>query len=216
MALYLEGPTDERFLVPLIQRGLEERIQGVEILDPLVFLESEDRGGERDREARIFEAARRSGADLFVVHADANARSPDRARVERIEPGFVRIRDGWPSDEPPPALVPLIPVRETEAWMLADRETLAEVLGVDRRRLEQIWRELGLPSTPRGVERISDPKVTLDRLLDALGSPLKRGDLYALLGQSLSLDSLRPLPSGDRFLRELEEALVRLGLLRKD
>lgn len=70
---------------------------------------------------RIWDAARRAeGYHGLIVHVDADYSTADRARRDRIDPGFELIRQS--SERVCDQLVPLIPVRMTEAWMLADRD----------------------------------------------------------------------------------------------
>jgi len=92
-ALFAEGPTDHRFLQPLLRRACEalcaSRGRGpVEIAD-VRELHSPVRARDQDRETRILEAARDSwGAwHILFVHADG-AGDPERARAEQVVPAF--------------------------------------------------------------------------------------------------------------------------------
>src|SRR5204862_8054573 len=57
-------------------------------------------------------------------------------------------------------LIPLIPVRMTEAWMLADPDALCTVLG---KKVET--RALGIPPKAKLVEKELKPKKTLEHII---------------------------------------------------
>lgn len=62
--------------------------------------------------------------DLVLVHrdSDSNNREQIRARFVEIETACVGILD---------TKVPVVPVRKTEAWMLADKAAILEVVGLE-------------------------------------------------------------------------------------
>lgn len=92
-------------------------------------------------------------ADLVFVHRDAERDHPDTRREEVLT-----------SPESPPlgrTLVPVVPVRMTEAWLLLDETAIRVVAGRPNGRVP-----LDLPK-PREVEAIADPKERLKRALEA-------------------------------------------------
>ncbi|MET8837080.1 hypothetical protein ABZV78_24630 [Micromonospora sp. NPDC004540] len=89
--------------------------------------------------------------DLIVVHRDAD-NAGRHAREQEIQ-AAVRTLRGTAE------LVPVIPVRMTEAWLLLDEAAIRQVAGNPRGRMR-----LGLPK-PHEAESISDPK---DRLRTCL------------------------------------------------
>jgi hypothetical protein len=92
--------------------------------------------------------------DVVVVHRDADGAGP-LARQQEIELAARRTRVGR-------LLVPVIPVRMTEAWLLLDEAAIRRVAGNPSGRAA-----LSLPK-PRDVERLADPKSTLRQaLIDA-------------------------------------------------
>ena len=95
--------------------------------------------------------------DLVVVHRDADreGRSPRLAEIDSA------VRQVMP-DIP---LVPVIPIRMTEAWLLLDEAEIRRVAGAPNSKTP-----LELPR-PGNVESIADPKVLLHRTL-ALASGL--------------------------------------------
>jgi hypothetical protein len=220
IALFAEGPTDHRFLKPLLRRVCEnlcawrgrapvELPETLELHSPPRF-----RGERRDR--RILEAARHAlGAwNVLFVHADGDG-DCQRARVERVDPGLTLIREAI-QDERLKGIA-VIPVRETEAWVLPDGDALRAALGVTSPN-----NALGVPGRPREVERVLDPKQALEKIWDSLSrSRRRRGrrDLRSFLqaiGERVSLDVLRQIPAYQEFEKELTDALCELGYLEVD
>lgn len=98
---------------------------------------------------------------VLVIHRDAEA--VDRAEREReIQAGMTECGIGWP-------VVPVIPIRMTEAWLLLDEAAIREVAGRPRGSTS-----LALPS-PRRAEDVPDPKAILEQALrDASGCTGRR------------------------------------------
>ncbi|GAB3800854.1 hypothetical protein GCM10027605_17180 [Micromonospora zhanjiangensis] len=98
----------------------------------------------------------------------------------------------------------MIPVRETEAWLLADGEALRNTLGVR-------WSDadLGLPRRARDVEQISDPKKVLDQIMCRVSRPVRSH--YGQLGELISLEKLREVPAYRRWWDDSRVALEALG-----
>jgi hypothetical protein len=204
IALFTEGPTDADFFLPLLTRVSVDLLSRQarhpsRVADP-VWLRgrlSTDAFADRvEKDGR--------GFDVVVVHTDGGG-DPQRALAERIEPWFASVADKLRAE----GLVPLVPVRETEAWMLADSVSLAEVFGtkIDRR-------ELGLPTHSRDVESITDPKRKLHDLNVTLRGPRRARKvgsrpLYAALGQTVSLSVLSNVPAFVRFREKFAGVLRR-------
>lgn len=191
--LVAEGRTDEAFLGPLIYRQLGTLLAA-------------RHGGEIDlaqtqvggcHTIRDFRSVVSAVADLIddchvvFVHNDHNERDKAVRVVEHLE---VVTRSA--------AVLPVVPVRETEAWLLADRS---------------VWRRLRggradvLPSRPRDVERVSDPKSMLDQAL-----PVRSGSrlqFFEYVGNRIELAALSSVPAYRRWLADTERALKGLGYL---
>jgi hypothetical protein len=114
--VFAEGRRDYAFLLPLVTRVLYEVSAVIPQLTEVADSVGIDASPPvpRTRADRIAQAihAYEGECTLFVIHADADG---DRraALLERVEPG--RQAAGVASP-----IVACIPVRETEAWMLAD------------------------------------------------------------------------------------------------
>ena len=200
VGLYAEGKNDYDFLLPLLERLLDDLRaqyypgQSTELPSPLP-LGSDEEPGTR-REARIAEVIQRSHetCQLFVIHADADG-DAIRARNERVEPGVRRGLAGLANV----AAAACIPIHMIEAWMLVDDAVLRR-LGGDA------------PELPLDPERVRDPKQVLDRILDAIRR--RRPDVYQFVGANVRLSALRRLPGFRVFEDELVvalQAIVRPG-----
>jgi len=218
LALFAEGATDHAFLRPLLRRLSEELCaqyaeRPVEVSEVLE-LRSPDR--LRDRSKQIFEAAREAiGAwNILFVHADG-AGDPEAARVNSIEPGCSRIAQEL--TEQKGETVAVVPVRETEAWTLADGDTLRSVFGTTKSDTA-----IGLPLRPQEVEKVLDPKRSLDNAYAAAvggrrGRRRGRASfLLSAIGEQVRLNVLGMLPAFERLRIELKEALEELQYIRTE
>lgn len=208
LAFYGEGTTDYRFLPAIIQRTAEKLLSqagapDVEVLPPIPIDESDAEDGAH----KILAAAKGSaGMDMLIVHLDADTRTVQVARVERFSPGhdLVQIEQLEVCRD----LVPLIPVKNIEAWLLSDPDAFRDKVGSDLTD-----QELGLPSHPHQVEGIPDPKQTYrDAVRTALAKRGKRravspGEYYEPLSQAINLERLERVPAYQTFRDELERAL---------
>jgi hypothetical protein len=216
LALYAEGETDGRFLPPIIQRTTLKVLRQFEIKAVEVSFRNLSRiSTSTNRNECILEAARRAyECNILFVHSDADHPTRERAYLERFLPGYelVQRTQGTICK----SLVPIIPVRMTEAWMLAaDHALFQEIIGTNMRP-----QELGLVNRARQVESIQDPKQALRQILQRAGSHSSRRHqntdihpLYLALGRRIDLDRLYNVPSYRRFVEDLTEALARLDFI---
>lgn len=210
VALFAEGQTDHYFLAPLLLRLTEDqcRRHGREIVDvgSMVSLHSPGLTRE-DRGQRIANAARRAWPqwNILFVHSDG-AGDPGRARAERIDPAAEALRD---LIEEQGCVVGVVPVRETEAWLMSDGEALRSALGVTFPD-----RELGVPAHPRDVEGIEDPKRAFRRAC-RLGRR-SRGPDHSVylrrLGETVSFHRLARIPAFGDLAGELHRTLQTLRI----
>ena len=215
LALYAEGPTDYYFLRPLLQRLCED-LCAREATDQVDVSEVKDLNHpvevrDEPREQRILAAAKRAeGAwRILFVHADG-ANDPARARGEQVAPSLELLRDTFRDKG---VGVAVVPIRETEAWAIADGEAIRSAFGT---RLSDD--QLGLPAR-RAVEAVTDPKAILLAAFHATnptGRRRKQGTSPYLntLGEAVSLDQLSELTAFNRLVVELRAALQELRILR--
>ena len=113
------------------------------------------------------------------------------------------------------AVVPLIPVRMIESWMLADPETLVNCADGNLQ-----FGELGLPANAPDVESVLRPKTELMRAIRTARRHMRRGrrgvsieDLYPCIGDLISLERLDAVPSYAQFVLNLRQRLHSLGMI---
>lgn len=216
LALYAEGRTDERFLPVIVQRTadwiLRQRaFAAVDVLEPLPLKADPEASS---RAERIFSVARKAvGFHALIVHADADAPTADDALQDRIEPGRQLVREA--EGDVCRDLLPIIPIRMTEAWMMADAEAFRQVVGTDLRA-----DQLGFPDQPHQVEAIQDPKHSLNITLNQIFSRQRRrrkvylGRYYEPLARRIRLDMLQRVPAFRQFTSDLTHLLQHLHFVR--
>lgn len=194
--LYAEGPTDYAFLSPLLDRLMDELaaslFAGRYDLGECLGIDA-PHGAPANRAERIAAAIHEhwDRCTVFVIHSDG-AGDPDRARREQVTPGIDAARARRADRQI--AAAACIPVREIEAWMLADPDVFQLVGGRTP------------PACPAEPEREIDPKLTLRRLLTESGLRRPRPD-YAIFGANVRFERLRRLPAFVAFEQELIGAL---------
>lgn len=216
VALFAEGRTDERFLPVVIQRTadwiLRQRaLTLVEVLEPETMEPDSEAGNQAER---ILSVARKAaGYHALIVHADADAPTREDALAHRIEPGWQLVREA--ENQICRALLPIIPVRMTEAWMMADVEAFRQVVGTDLPA-----DQLGFPNQPHEVESIQDPKQELGVALNQVFTGQRRrrkvnlGQYYEPLARRIRMEVLERVPAFRAFADDLTELLQRLSFIR--
>lgn len=216
LALFAEGGSDHHFLRPLLRRATESAclLDGsapVELGDVLELHSPRELTGE-DRATRIAAAAReaRGAWHLLFVHTDAGG-DPEKARRERIDPAAALVHGDQLFGNS--RVVGVLPVRETEAWALADGDAVRFAFGTNRSN-----EDLGLVRRPRDVERVLDPKAMLQEAYrKAVGRPRRASrtspGFLDIIGERASLDVLREVPSYALFEDALRQALRHLRVI---
>ncbi|MCY4424202.1 MAG: hypothetical protein OXC06_14170 [Acidimicrobiaceae bacterium] len=140
-----DGGTD-RVLVPIIQWAIHKLDPDVEILEPAF--------SKRKSSVADFLRAYRPEAMLTFLHRDAE----NRSLYERLQ----EFPQGTVND-----IVPVVPIRMSEAWILFDGSAIARA--ADRPSYHVTVPEIA------ELERLADPKSRLEELLlEAAGSPTGR------------------------------------------
>ena len=144
-AVVADGGTD-RLLVPIIQWAVHRLDPGVEILEP----EFRKRRGS----VTEFLAAYKTGARLIFVHRDSEGFTLD----ERLKEFHTVDRTD---------VVPVVPVRMSESWLLFDGPAIAKAASAPSAQVP-------VPGIAQ-IENIPNPKGRLDQLLfQAAGAPSGR------------------------------------------
>ena len=215
LGLYAEGRTDERFLPIVIQRTTERILlqhmeTNIEVLVPIIIKKRPDIG-ELDR--CIFQAAREAdGYHALIIHSDTDSRTFDETFDQRFKPGYELVKQSH--ERICKDLIPVIPVRMVEAWMLADHGKLKEALNTSLS-----IRDLGLFDRLNQIEPCRDPKEKLKQAVK-IAYPHQdqkwhriMGELYAELAPVISLERLDRLYAYQRFTEDLENAMKNLGII---
>lgn len=140
-------------------------------------------------------------ANLVFVHRDSDSADSTR-RYDEISHGMVGIVARY---------VAVVPVQETEAWLLLDEQALREVAGNPRGKVP-----LSLPKASR-IEAVANPKEVLEAALIAaselVGRRLKKFRRQLPRARDLLLRRLDPdgpitsVPAWERLRRDIAAAI---------
>ncbi len=214
MALYAEGPTDYRFLSPLLYRLCEDiclhRGRSVVEISEVQGLNHPEAFKHKPREERILAAAQmaRGAWCLLFIHADGES-DAEHARLHQVAPAQRLLRQEMGSEG---RSIAVVPVRETESWLLADGDALRSVFGTTLSD-----RQLGLPDVAQ-LEREIDPKIVLRHCFDKARPGARRRNqretgYFQSLGEEIRLERLRRLSAFQRLESELQQALREMRLI---
>lgn len=222
MALYAEGRSDERFLPTVIQRTTQNLLDqkgsdNIYALEPFVLDDSTLKQRPTQSE-RILEAARTTnGYHMLIIHADADAPTAERALRERVQPGVEQVQQAFEAQEAVCAnIVPIIPVRMTEAWMLADPQALQAVIDTNTDIAD-----FQLPERVHQVESLTHPKQTLQQVVHRVMAGRRRrrkfemATVYEPLARHIRLERLQGIPAYQQFVQHLQYTLIALHMLPK-
>lgn len=217
IGLHTEGPTDVRFLTDVIKRTFDdvafECPNDIEILD-IQCIEV----AKNDFVPMIMDASRKGiddfGISILCVHRDADNKDIDDVMLYSFSPLLKALKD---KDDTKycKEIIPVIPIRMIEAWMLADTQLFKKF--IDAQKMHD--QELGIEKNP---ETYADPKVVIEEAIRraSAGRSKRRRDmigiaeLYEQIGKNVQLDSLRRLPSFCSFEEQVRAAFRRLHYLR--
>ena len=146
-----------------------------------------------------------TGIDMVFIHRDSDG--PDREGRER------EIRRGVEESGFPHPFIPVIPVQETEAWLLLDEQAIRDVVASKGKQ------PLRLPK-PNAIEGTRNPKEILQKALlaasETSGRRLKKeknsfSRHRRVLMQRLDpFGAVRDLPSWQCLERDIQRALAQL------
>lgn len=219
LGLYAEGPSDQTFLRRLLYRFT---LEATALLPgPISEVSETWISGcvtkSNRREDRICEAFKRpidEGAlQLLFVHADGGA-TVDAVRNNNILPGLQQLE--FQAANSKFGSVPVIPIRETEAWALADVAALKSVLGT-KKTLVELQLDNRLSKNPSVAEAIFEPKKALiaaQRLADPNRRMRGEPAIPVELADMIKLDTLRKLQSVQNLERDIVIGIKRAWNLR--
>lgn len=210
-----EGTTDVRFLSGIIRRTFDdltwecEQATEVFLSTPLAVPKQGLTFAEY-----VLKAATLAEADklmVLCVHTDADGPTDVKTVTNKIDPAFAEVQatlNGVCKN-----LVAIVPVRMTEAWMLADKDALKGEIGTIKTNVQ-----LGLTRLP---ESIANPKETINETIrlafdhrsERSRNQVNIGDLYEPMGVTADLAKLSTLPSYQKFREAVRDAFRRLNYL---
>lgn len=215
IGLATEGSTDRRFLAGIVERtfqhiALSECRQDIDIFIEALNTSKIDLDFPEFVKCACFDGVRQFGMMSLAIHTDADRDSYEARKAHKIEPAQ-NLLDSL-DENYCKLLTPVIPVRMIEAWMLADKELLKAEIGTKKSD-----NELGIDRAP---EAMADPKQAIvDAIRIATENLPKRrqrlciGDLYSIIGDKVSIESLEKLDSYRRFEDEVRSTLCALNCM---
>ncbi|MFK7796369.1 MAG: DUF4276 family protein [Aureispira sp.] len=202
IAYFGEGSTDQRFLFPIIQRTFQNLVVDaafeIRVSEPIYF-------GKSTKDIAS-QAESVEGFSVVCIHVDGDVNSYEEAYDYKYAPKAQQL------DTNDTTIIPVIPIRTIEAWMLVDEATLLK-------KLQTTKMPFPLKSD---VEKIGRPKEDLNKIIRAVQRtmPKKRQkvinieNLYTPLGNELPLDKLQRLSSYQKFQDAARQALIKANLLQ--
>jgi hypothetical protein len=216
VGLITEGTTDIDFLLPIIEKTfnkvafqckgqIDVEIFPIEISKiNLGFIE------------QVITASKKGfddfGMTVLCVQADADTKNLENTYEYKIKPAKVELekQNGKAYCK---NLVAIVPIQETEAWMLADKELLKSEIGTDKTDTE-----LNIHRQP---ESVANPKEIIENAIRIARADLTKkkranlsiGDLYIPIGTEIDLEKLETLSSYQAFQENVHEAFRKMNLL---
>lgn len=214
--LFAEGNTDIDFLKSIVQKTMQTlAFECSGQLDIEVFPIVIDKTG-LDFSKQVLSASKKGfddyGIHILCVHTDADSPTSSKAYQYKINPSK-NLLSVESSEDFCKILVAIVPIQETESWMLADKDLLKQEIGTDKSD-----NDLGINKFP---ESFSNPKETIsnairiarEELTQKRRKSLSINELYLPLGQSIDMSKLEGLSSYQDFRNNIKDAFIQLNLL---
>jgi hypothetical protein len=196
-AFYGEGKADYEFLLKVIERYLKQLLPHIDFTADIVHhIEAPT---EKERLLKLAEDY--AGLHFIIVHFDADSRTEDNVLQNRFLPAYEEASNK--------RCIPIIPIKESEAWMLVDYEAFKQSVGT-----KLSAKELDFPSQAHQVETINEPKEILNKALSLAQAKRRRIDLdelYAPMGELVSLELLDKVPAFQNFQSRVRKTLIEIG-----
>jgi Domain of unknown function (DUF4276) len=223
VGLLVEGRTDVSFLQPIIEKTLSAIAYDCsgQIDTSIVILERPKKSTPQSPAELILDVSKtgweKFAINILCVHSDADDRTSTTVFQTKITPAreaLLNLSDEE-AKEYCTCLVAIVPIQESEAWMLVDKALLKDEIGTIKSD--------GELQINRAPEMIASPKEVIEKAIRIArqNAPARRrgdltiSDLYAPIGQRLDLDKLRTLSAYQAFEAEMREAFRHLNLLHK-
>ena len=221
IAFTAEGSTDYRFLKNIILRTVKDIVykECTKMLDidDITILSTKKTGlSFEEYIIKATQDAIDSGAHLMIVHSDSDKDTYEERILHKFDPARKAMVASKNTDiqDYEPYLIPIIPIRMIEAWMLADKALLKAEIGTSASD-----GDLGIDGNP---EELGQPKETINHALQIAKKRATRkrkievddiSELYSIIGAKLKLPNLARLSSYNKFVDELRRGFKALGYL---
>lgn len=214
--LFAEGNTDIDFLQSIVEKTLQAIAFDCSGQLDIDVLPIKINKTNVDFPHQVLNAAKKGfddfGIQIICVHTDADAATSTATYAYKINPATLEL-DKQNDIDCCKILVAIVPIQETESWLLADKELLKQEIGTDKTD-----NELGINRLP---ETIANPKEVIETAIriarEDLGQRRRKhlsiGDLYLPIGQRVDLDKLAHLSSYQDFKNNVIVAFKQLNLL---
>lgn len=199
IGLITEGPTDIRFLESIVRRTFEDiAFECTQDIDIFVHTLKTPKIGsfiEYTKNASN-DGIESYGIMTLAVHTDADRDTYEERINNKIIPAQNALNEL--NNDYCKLLTPIIPVRMIEAWMLADKELLKTEIGTTKSDSD-----LGINRDP---ETIANPKHAIEEAIRMAMDHLPKrrrklsiAELYAIIGDTISIQELKKLDSYRKF-----------------
>lgn len=204
-----EGSTDEKLFRNLTEELVQRILLENSLTTELSWLEIKKSPGSSE-ESLLKAAAEAKEQHILIFHRDADCSSRDECLQNHFNSGLQKIQEADASDRIK-HIIPAIPIQESEAWMLCDKELLKDLLETDLS-----YQELKLTYQVKHIERIRDPKAVIQNAITIHRAQLpprrrKRAvelpELYERFGTEVRIEKLMQLPSFATYERDLRSVL---------
>ncbi|WP_019538868.1 MULTISPECIES: DUF4276 family protein [Proteiniphilum] len=217
VGLIAEGTTDYLFLEPIIEKVLLDiayDCRGQVDVD-VKKIECDKGRGFTDYVLNAAQKGKENYISMFIVHTDADADSACHTYTHKINPAKTLLEQkedsGYCKN-----LIALVPIQETESWMLADKNLFIKTIGTKKNE-----NELNLNGHP---ETFNNPKERIENAIrigrqnlpKKLRNSLKIIDLYSYLGQAMKIENLGTFKSYCDFNNNVRRELIKLNLLSEN
>ena len=216
IGLAVEGSTDMRFLKSVVWRTYLKIVydQCEQDIDVDVFELKPSKTGKSFPEFVVDASIEgmKYGILVLAVHSDSDKDTLQERMQDKFFPAQQAL-DRADGNVVCKTLVPIIPIRMVEAWMLADTSLLKDEMGTSLSNAE-----LGIHRAP---ESIANPKEIIETAISvAMRHRTKKrrtltiADLYGILGDEVSIESLSRLPSYRSFFDSAVDSLRTIHYLQ--
>lgn len=216
IGLMTEGTTDWRFFENIVERTFRkisfECNKEVDI-SSIHFIKDLE---EQKFIAKVLEASKKGyqefGITILCVQADADTKTLKETYQYKINPAKETLQE-QDEIEYCKIMVAIVPMQETESWLLADKELFKKQIGTNKTDTE-----LGIH---RNAETIANPKEVIQEAIRIARKDITKhrrneltiSELYQSIGEAIDLEKLESFESYQDFKNNVREAYKDLGLL---